>query len=394
MGRSSTLQCEVQLLDDQSTILDLDKNAKGLVLFDKICEKIEVAEKDYFGLRYIDEKDGQYNWLDPLRPIKKQLKHEPYHFYFAVKFYPPNPTALVEDITRYLMVLQLREDLLKGRIQCSIPIHALLGSFVVQAEVGDYDHDEHGDGAGYLSEFKFCPKQPDEMLQKVHQFHAKHRGMTPEDAELQYLDNARKLPLYGIDLHQAADAEGQPVIIGVSAWGIHIFHNNRLINKFVWPKIVKIAFKKKKFTLTIRAASESDYYAATVLSFKLGSLRATKRLWKVGVEHHSFFRLSQADLPPKDVGFIKLGSKFRYSGRTQHQARHSQEILRNPRDFERVSSKRFSSKVLDGNRRTEDIPEVPLQEEEEKVFDEEKKDDEKPAESTEPGEAPVATVEG
>jgi len=30
------------------------------------------------------------------------------------------------------------------------------------------------------------------------------------------------------------DAEGQPVIIGVSAWGIHIFHNNRLINKFVW----------------------------------------------------------------------------------------------------------------------------------------------------------------
>ena len=26
---------------------------------------------------------------------------EPYHFYFAVKFYPPNPTALVEDITRY-----------------------------------------------------------------------------------------------------------------------------------------------------------------------------------------------------------------------------------------------------------------------------------------------------
>ena len=29
------------------------------------------------------------------------------------------------------------------------------------------------------------------------------RGMTPEDAELQYLDNARKLPLYGVDLHTA-----------------------------------------------------------------------------------------------------------------------------------------------------------------------------------------------
>ena len=57
---------------------------------------------------------------------------------------------------------------------------------------------------------------------------------------------------------------------------------------------------------------QNDYYGGTVLSFKLASLRATKRLWKVGVEHHSFFRLSQADLPPKDVGFIKLGSKFRY----------------------------------------------------------------------------------
>lgn len=381
------MHCEVQLLDDQSTTVDLDRNAKGQVLFDKICEKIEVVEKDYFGLRYIDEKDGQYNWLDPLRPIKKQLKREPYHFYFAVKFYPPNPTALVEDITRYLMVLQLREDLLKGRLQCSIPIHALLGSFVVQAEVGDYEPEEHGENSEYLSEFRFCPRQPDEMLQKVHEFHKKHRGMTPEDAELQYLDNARKLPLYGVDLHQAVDAEGQSVIVGVSAWGIHIFHNNRLINKFVWPKIVKIAFKKKKFTLTIRPASENDSYGAMALSFKLGSLRATKRLWKVGVEHHSFFRLSQADLPPKEVGFMKLGSKFRYSGRTQHQARHSQEINRAPPEFERISSKRFSSKVLDGNRRSEAILEEPR-------LEEEKEDEEKPMEQTEETKpAPLVTGE-
>lgn len=391
MVKSHDLHCEVQLLDDESTTVDLDKNAKGQVLFDKICEKIELAERDYFGLRYIDEKDGQYNWLDPLRPIKKQLKHEPYHFYFAVKFYPPNPTALVEDITRYLMVLQLREDLLKGRLQCSIPIHALLGSFVVQAEMGDYEPEDHGEDARYLSDFKFCPKQPNEMFQKVHEFHKKHRGMTPEDAELQYLDNARKLPLYGVDLHTAVDAEGQNVIIGVSAWGIHIFHNSRLINKFVWPKIVKIAFKKKKFTLSIRPASENDYYGGTVLSFKLASLRATKRLWKVGVEHHSFFRLSQADLPPKDVGFIKLGSKFRYSGRTQHQARHSKEVNRAQPDFKRVSSERFSSKVLEGNRRSEPLKTIPRVEEEN---GEEKKDEEKPVvEQTEAAPAPVAVAE-
>ncbi|KAK3715359.1 hypothetical protein QZH41_010178, partial [Actinostola sp. cb2023] len=275
----------------------------------------------------------------------------PLHFYFAVKFYPDNPTTLREDITRYQFVLQLREDLLKGRLQCSNPIHSLLGSYIVQAELGDYNLETHD--YRYLKEFKFLSKQPSEVVNKVAEFHKKHVGMSPCDAEFQYLDNVRKLPLYGRDLHQAWDAEGQAVTLGISAWGVEVFHNNRLMQRFIWPKIITISFKSKKFSLTLRAPSDDDHYRATIVSFRFSSRRASKRLWKVCVEHHSFFRLKTPAPIQSSSGFLKLGSRFRYSGRTQHQARHNDEVtLRDQPSFNRVSSKRFSSKILDSNRRS------------------------------------------
>lgn len=395
MGRSGTSTVTVQLLDDTEYKCDIDRHTKGESLFNKVCEHLSIEEKEFFGLRYIDEKDGQYNWLDGLRTVKKQMKHSgSLHFYFAVKFYPPNPVALAEDITRYMFSLQLREDLLKGRLQCSIPIHALLGSFIAQAELGDYDPLEHD--SDYLQEFKFCPKQPSEMLHKVHEFHRKHFGMTPADAEVQYLDNIRKLPLYGVDLHQAWDAEGQAVTLGISAWGVFVFHNNRLINKFVWPKILTVAFKNKKFTLKIKPASENDDYSSLTIGFKLSSMRAAKRLWKVCVEHHSFFRLAQADLPPKNMSVIKLGSKFRYSGRTQHQSKHNDIVmLREPPQFDRVTSKRFSSKVLDSNRVSRLLEEEARKDADarrQQEAEEEKRDIEKPIDTAPTGEAGM--VEG
>src|SRR4029434_2071676 len=47
------------------------------------------------------------------------------------------------SLYRYYLCLQLRDDILSGRLPCSFVTHALLGSYAVQAELGDYDHDEH-----------------------------------------------------------------------------------------------------------------------------------------------------------------------------------------------------------------------------------------------------------
>ncbi|XP_048590300.1 band 4.1-like protein 1 isoform X2 [Nematostella vectensis] len=390
MGRKKSFNCTVQVAGlDSDYECPIDKTTKGDHLFDQVCDHIGLAEKEYFGLRYIDEKDGQFNWLEGDRSIKRQMGKAPLHFYFAVKFYPENPTTLREDITRYQFVLQLREDLLKGRIQCSNPIHALLASYVMQAELGDLHPEEHE--VAYLSDLKFFPKQPPELRQKIEAFHRKHVGMTPSDAEFQYLDNVRKLPLYGRDMYQAWGDEGQAVTIAISAWGVEVFQNNRQMHRFVWPKIISIGFKSKKFSLTLRAPSEDDYYKSTTIYFKCGSKRAAKRVWKVCVEHHAFFRLKEPVPLPKNTNFFKIGSKFRYSGRTQHQARNNESVgVREQPSFDRVSSKRFSLRVLDSNRKSMLIdddakkepksPEHPVTPVE--PAQEEKKEDEKPVTDT------------
>ncbi|XP_066272745.1 protein 4.1-like isoform X31 [Branchiostoma lanceolatum] len=354
--------CRVLLLDGTEYEVELDKKAKGQQLFDMICDHLNLLEKDYFGITYRDPQDQKY-WLDPLKEIRKQIKEEgegmlpsaeigggPWVFGFNVKFYPPDPSQLQEDITRYQLCLQIRDDILKGRLPCSFVTHALLGSYIVQSELGDYDPEEHS--ADYLSEFKFAPNQTKELEEKVMELHKTHKGQTPAEAELHYLENAKKLAMYGVDLHHAKvrqdekdDSEGVDIMLGVCANGLLIYRDRLRINRFAWPKILKISYKRSNFYIKIRPG-EFEQFESTI-GFKLPNHRAAKRLWKVCVEHHTFFRLVSPEPPPKSK-ILRLGSKFRYSGRTQHQTRQISALIDRPApNFERTLSKRFSSKSMD-----------------------------------------------
>ncbi|XP_078676568.1 protein 4.1-like isoform X33 [Branchiostoma floridae x Branchiostoma belcheri] len=341
--------CRVLLLDGTEYEVELDKKAKGQQLFDMICDHLNLLEKDYFGITYRDPQDQKY-WLDPLKEIRKQIKGGPWVFGFNVKFYPPDPAQLQEDITRYQLSLQIRDDILKGRLPCSFVTHALLGSYIVQSELGDYDPEEHS--ADYLSEFKFAPNQTKELEEKVMELHKTHKGQTPAEAELHYLENAKKLAMYGVDLHHAKvrqdekdDSEGVEIMLGVCANGLLIYRDRLRINRFAWPKILKISFKRSNFYIKIRPG-EFEQFESTI-GFKLPNHRAAKRLWKVCVEHHTFFRLVSPEPPPKSK-ILFLGSKFRYSGRTQHQTRQISALIDRPApNFERTLSKRFSSKSMD-----------------------------------------------
>ncbi|XP_019638951.1 PREDICTED: protein 4.1-like isoform X12 [Branchiostoma belcheri] len=353
--------CRVLLLDGTEYEVELDKKAKGQQLFDMICDHLNLLEKDYFGITYRDPQDQKY-WLDPLKEIRKQIKDleekenviippgGPWVFGFNVKFYPPDPAQLQEDITRYQLSLQIRDDILKGRLPCSFVTHALLGSYIVQSELGDYDPEEHS--ADYLSEFKFAPNQTKELEEKVMELHKTHKGQTPAEAELHYLENAKKLAMYGVDLHHAKvrqdekdDSEGVEIMLGVCANGLLIYRDRLRINRFAWPKILKISFKRSNFYIKIRPG-EFEQFESTI-GFKLPNHRAAKRLWKVCVEHHTFFRLVSPEPPPKSK-ILFLGSKFRYSGRTQHQTRQISALIDRPApNFERTLSKRFSSKSMD-----------------------------------------------
>uniref|UniRef100_A0A2K5S180 Erythrocyte membrane protein band 4.1 like 1 n=1 Tax=Cebus imitator TaxID=2715852 RepID=A0A2K5S180_CEBIM len=284
------------------------------------------------------------NWLDPSKEIKKQIRSSPWNFAFTVKFYPPDPAQLTEDITRYYLCLQLRADIITGRLPCSFVTHALLGSYAVQAELGDYDAEEHV--GNYVSELRFAPNQTRELEERIMELHKTYRGMTPGEAEIHFLENAKKLSMYGVDLHHAKDSEGIDIMLGVCANGLLIYRDRLRINRFAWPKILKISYKRSNFYIKIRPG-EYEQFESTI-GFKLPNHRSAKRLWKVCIEHHTFFRLVSPEPPPK--GFLVMGSKFRYSGRTQAQTRQASALIDRPAPFfERSSSKRYTmSRSLDG----------------------------------------------
>nr|XP_055059645.1 band 4.1-like protein 3 isoform X1 [Misgurnus anguillicaudatus] len=345
------MECKVTLLDGADFTCTLERKAKGQVVFDKVCEHLNLLEGDYFGLAYKDA-EGQKSWLDLSKEMKKQIRTDHCNLSFGVKFYPPDPAQLSEDITRYFLCLQLRDDVLSGRLPCSFATHVLLGSYTLQSELGDYDSDVQG--PGYISDVRLAPNQTKELEEKVMELHRSYKGMTPAEAEILFLENAKKLSMYGVDLHHAKligrmlelfaalqekDSEGVDIMLGVCASGLLIYRDKLRINRFAWPKILKISYKRNNFYIKVRPG-ELEQFESTI-GFKLPNHRAAKRLWKVCVEHHTFFRLVSPEAPPKR--FLTLGSKFRYSGRTQAQTRRaSAQIARPAPQFQRINSRRHT----------------------------------------------------
>ncbi|XP_072404142.1 protein 4.1 isoform X3 [Chiloscyllium punctatum] len=342
--KSKTMRCKVTLLDETEFQCDVERHSKGHELFAKVCQHLNLLEKDYFGLAVWDSTN-QRSWLDLTKEIKKQLQGGPWDFTFNVKFYPPDPAQLTEDITRYYLCLQLRQDIVTGCLPCSFVTLALLGSYTVQSELGEYDPELHG--TNYVSEFRLAPNQTKELEEKIMELHKTHRAMTPAQADLQFLENAKKLSMYGVDFHPAKDLEGVDIMLGVCSGGLLVYKDRLRINRFAWPKVLKISYKRSSFFIKIRPGEDQ---CESTIGFKLPNYRAAKKLWKVCVENHTFFRLTTPESTAKSK-FLSLGSKFRYSGRTQVQTREASALIDRPAPrFERTASKR-ASRSLDGAKR-------------------------------------------
>ncbi|XP_054877944.1 protein 4.1 isoform X6 [Poeciliopsis prolifica] len=341
--RPKTLQIKVTLLDDALLECELDKHAKGQELFMKVCDHLNLLEKDYYGLA-IWETPTMKTWMDLTKEIRRQVQGTNYNFTFNVKFYPPDPAQLSEDITRYYLCLQLRKDILQGRLPCSFVTLALLGSYALQSELGEYDPEVHGND--YAKEMKMASGQTKELEDKMMELHRTYRIMCPAQADLMFLENAKKLSMYGVDLHQAKDLDGVDIMLGVCSSGLMVYKDKLRINRFPWPKVLKVSYKHSSFFIKIRPSETEQYESA--IGFKLPNYKAAKKLWKVCVEHHTFFRLTSTEMVTTPRKFLALGSKFRYSGRTQAQTRQASSLIDRPAPmFQRSSSKR-NSRSLDG----------------------------------------------
>ncbi|XP_071355835.1 protein 4.1 isoform X1 [Trachinotus anak] len=341
--RPKTMQIKVTLLDDTLYECELDKHATGQELFMKVCDHLNLLEKDYYGIA-IWETPTMKTWMDLTKEIRRQVQGANYDFTFNVKFYPPDPAQLSEDITRYYLCLQLRKDILQGRLPCSFVTLALLGSYALQSELGEYDPEVHGNE--YAKEMKMAQGQTKELEDKMMELHHTYRSMTPAQADLMFLENAKKLSMYGVDLHQAKDLDGVDIMLGVCSSGLMVYKDKLRINRFPWPKVLKVSYKRSSFFIKIRPSEVEQYESA--IGFKLPNYKAAKKLWKVCVEHHTFFRLTSTEMATTPRKFLALGSKFRYSGRTQAQTRQASSLIDRPAPlFQRSSSKR-NSRSLDG----------------------------------------------
>ncbi|XP_039745322.1 FERM, ARHGEF and pleckstrin domain-containing protein 1 isoform X1 [Pararge aegeria] len=312
------LAVRVQMLDDSISMFQIQSKALGRVLFDQVCRQLHLLEADYFGLEYQDANGTKY-WLDVEKPMCRQVglsMLEP-TLRFCVKFYTPDPARLEEEFTRYLFCLQVKRDLAQGCIQCNENTAALIASYIVQAECGDFVPEDYPDHT-YLSGYKFFPGQDLESERRIMENHKKHIGQSPAEADLNLLETARRCELYGVKMHAAKDHEGVPLNLAVAHMGIVVFQHFTKINTFSWAKIRKISFKRKRFLIKLH--SEGYAHFRDVVEFFFEGRNECKNFWKKCVENHGFFRCTSVPrLPRHKTRVMSRGSSFRYSGKTQKQ---------------------------------------------------------------------------
>ncbi|XP_026160750.1 FERM, ARHGEF and pleckstrin domain-containing protein 2 isoform X1 [Mastacembelus armatus] len=307
------LQIRVQGLDDSQEFFDIDPKALGQPLLTEVFHRGNLIESDYFGLEF-QNMQMNWVWLEPTKPIMKQVRRPANTlFRLSVKFFPPDPGQLQEEYTRYLFSLQMKRDLMEGRLICTENTGALLASHLVQSEIGDYDDIADRD---FLRMNKLLPYQ-EKVQERIMELHRRHLGQTPAESDFQILEIARKLEMYGVRFHPAADREGTKINLAVAHMGLQVFQGHTKINTFNWSKIRKLSFKRKRFLIKLHPEVHGPHQ--DTLEFMMASRDECKIFWKICVEYHSFFRLFDQPQPKSKAILFTRGSSFRYSGRTQKQ---------------------------------------------------------------------------
>ncbi|XP_039380803.1 tyrosine-protein phosphatase non-receptor type 3 isoform X3 [Mauremys reevesii] len=289
----SEIICNVHFLDGSVQSFKVNKQDTGQVLLDMAYNHLGVTEREYFGLQQSEESVDSPRWLESSKPVRKQLKGGfPCTIHFRVRFFIPDPNTLQQEQTRHLFFLQLKTDILEGRLLCPLNSAVVLASYSVQSQFGDHNSSVHH--SGYLSNHRFIPDQNEDFVAKVESLHEQHSGLKQSEAESCYINIARTLEFYGVELHSGRDVHNLDLMIGIASGGIAVYRKFICTSFYPWMNILKISFKRKKFFIQQRQKhNESREH---IVAFNMLNYRACKNLWKSCVEHHTFFQ-TKSSLP-------------------------------------------------------------------------------------------------
>ncbi|CAB3983607.1 Band 5 [Paramuricea clavata] len=342
-----SIACKVDLLDGTVLSFNLEKKSIGEELINLVDRNLDLIEKEYFGLQFTDSLQVSH-WLDPLKRIKKQIRGQPpYTLNFRVKFYAAEPHSLSEELTRYHFFLQLKQDILAKRLNVPLKKLVELAAYSLQSELGDFDPELHEHN--YISDFKFIPEQTAELEKEIHRKHRQFAGLNPADCEVNFLKIMRSVESYGMHQYEVmGDKNRNKYHLGLSHKGIIVIKDNAHVATHAWPRIMSLSFKRNHFNIVVEKTENPSVHEP--FSFTLASAKASKQMWKAAVESHSFFRLLKTgETPVSTASFFRRGSKFRFSGRTQHQVNsEAKKSARKQMKIERTKSERYSKRSTVG----------------------------------------------
>lgn len=245
---------------DAELEFSLEWRSTGRDLFDLVCRTIGLRETWYFGLQYEDAK-GFISWLKLDKKVQDQcISQQPTTpFMFLAKFYPEDVAEeLVQEVTQHLFFLQVKQAILSMDIYCPPEASVLLASYAVQAKYGDYDEVSYR--PGMLASEDLLPQRvidqyqmtPEMWEDRIKIWYADHRGMSRDEAEMEYLKIAQDLDMYGVNYFPISNKKETDLWLGVTALGLNIYEKeNKLAPKttFTWSEIRHISFDDKKFVI-------------------------------------------------------------------------------------------------------------------------------------------------
>ncbi|XP_070697966.1 ezrin a [Pempheris klunzingeri] len=269
-------------------------NTTGKQLFDQVARTIGLREIWYFGLQFVDTK-GFITWLNYDKKVMVQdvRKENTLQFKLKAKFYPEDVgEELIQDVTRRLFFLQVKEDLLGEEVYCPPESAVLLASYAVQAKYGEYNKSVHQ--PGYLVSERLLPKRvldqhklsKEQWEERIQIWHAEHRSMLKEDAMIEYLKIAQDLEMYGINYFEIKNKRNTDLWLGVDALGLSIYEKQDKLSAkigFPWSEIRNISFNDKKFLIKPIDKKATDFI------FYAPRLRVNKRIMQLCMGNHDLY---------------------------------------------------------------------------------------------------------